>query len=215
VAAAFFKLATFASLALCLALAALWITSYFTDITLLYTTEQFTFDHSAINEERHVWMRWYVGIGRGGMGVARVRSDGPAATVRLHGYRQTPPPRFARTGWQWRRGPFLAHHEQRPDLWSPGSEGPFAWKTQTDNAIAFPIAIPLILFALLPLHRLLRARRRNRWLTQGRCGCCGYDIRATPARCPECGASQLKGAEKRRKNRAATDTPVGMNVPLP
>jgi hypothetical protein len=247
------KLTTFASLTLSLALGALWITSYFTGLIFLYNAEQFTIDRSAINEERHVWTRWYVGVGRGGVGIARILSDGPGATLRLHGYDKMPPARLSfttrrpprhpadawsaaaptllppsatptatsRTGWQWRRGPFLAHHERRPGFWSSDMadngvyNGPVIWKTETDNAVAFPIAIPTLLFALPSLRLLLRHRRRNRWLTQGRCGTCGYDIRATPARCPECGASQLKQdrGKHRGPNRPTPEDPLAMNVP--
>jgi len=43
------------------------------------------------------------------------------------------------------------------------------------------------LFAALPLTRLVRRRRTARATRKAVCRVCGYDLRATPERCPECG----------------------------
>jgi hypothetical protein len=66
----------------------------------------------------------------------------------------------------------------------------FAWQFNSDLwAIQFPHALPAAIFAIAPALWLLNIGRRRRIekLNQGLCPTCGYDLRATPDRCPECG----------------------------
>jgi hypothetical protein len=59
------------------------------------------------------------------------------------------------------------------------------------RAISFPCWIPTAAFAVLPVGcwgpRLLRRALRRRRVRRDCCPTCGYDLRATPDRCPECG----------------------------
>jgi predicted amidophosphoribosyltransferase len=51
--------------------------------------------------------------------------------------------------------------------------------------VVIPWWVPTLVLAVPPLG-MLRRRRRRRDLCL--CVSCGYDLRATPDRCPECGS---------------------------
>jgi hypothetical protein len=57
----------------------------------------------------------------------------------------------------------------------------------TQTLIDFPIWTLTVATAVLPLVWITFAVRRQRRVIGCKCGSCGYDLRATPGRCPECG----------------------------
>lgn len=48
-------------------------------------------------------------------------------------------------------------------------------------------ALPTAATAILPVAWFVQLRRRNGGHVPGLCARCGYDLRASPGRCPECG----------------------------
>jgi hypothetical protein len=61
--------------------------------------------------------------------------------------------------------------------------------------ICFSYAVPILTTEIV--HRwiikpILERNRRIAWSSHGFCPQCGYDLRATPERCPECGAVPVK-----------------------
>jgi len=61
--------------------------------------------------------------------------------------------------------------------------------TQTGIDLTFPAWLGAAVFALLPAFWLLRRLIRRKRPCPGFCQKCGYDLRATPERCPECGTA--------------------------
>jgi hypothetical protein len=56
------------------------------------------------------------------------------------------------------------------------------------HAVAIPNWLTVAALAALPLARATTYLYRRRKKVSGVCRACGYDLRATPGRCPECGA---------------------------
>jgi hypothetical protein len=61
-----------------------------------------------------------------------------------------------------------------------------------ESTVFLPHWLLCVIFALLPLHGAVivrRERRRRRGAANNLCSACGYDLRASPGQCPECGAA--------------------------
>lgn len=78
-----------------------------------------------------------------------------------------------------------------------GWESSFASESQ--EWVAGPAWLPVLAFLILPVAWIMRQRKSRRRVSAGLCETCGYDLRGTPERCPECGT-----VAKRRLNRGLT-----------
>jgi hypothetical protein len=56
----------------------------------------------------------------------------------------------------------------------------------------FPIWLPAFLTSLLPARWMFHLLKNRQRTSSQRCRTCGYDLRATPDRCPECGAAPAR-----------------------
>jgi len=66
----------------------------------------------------------------------------------------------------------------------------FPWLVNTERQLRIPF-LELAALSALPTMFFVWVSKRRR--TSGRCRICGYDLRATPDRCPECGTMRSDG----------------------
>jgi hypothetical protein len=93
---------------------------------------------------------------------------------------------------EW-RGPFQPG--QSFSAWQPSAASlvsvQSAWSVHVSYWLVFLVAaLPILFWMLVAFWRWRRAVRRARCRL---CVTCGYDLRATPDRCPECGTAVAAG----------------------
>ena len=71
--------------------------------------------------------------------------------------------------------------------------GFYAIRSGEMRVVGIPYWFLFVLVAT-PTYHWLWSRRR--WAAPGLCRTCGYDLRATPDRCPECGTKRAAHAAK-------------------
>jgi len=159
----FGKVATVGLAVVCVLVVALWVRSEF----------------------RHDDVGWRRGAGycHLGSGLGRVMFD------RVEPWRQ---PSTPLVGYSSSR---IAPFERGRQVWAGHYWWGFQWFSRPDRPAAFSgglwvAAVPywflLTICAPLPVIGVVRELRRSR-PRAGWCAGCGYDLRATPGRCPECG----------------------------
>jgi hypothetical protein len=126
----------------------------------------------------------------------------PAVSEAMPGVSSTPGFEHTR-GDAMRMSLWLEAHESRclgsaieRGFWDEGFVSGFnsrrAHWTAYESAIEVPHAALALVAAILPAlwcRRIISARRRAWRIARGLCASCGYDLRSSHERCPECGSA--------------------------
>lgn len=182
----FVSLIAAVSLLLCLTTAALWVRSHFASEHLAHAVMSgpawvgrssggvVYLDHRS---------RWAYA---GGWSFGRSRiAPGPGSLAHeyqppLRGFRFMGFGVFGGTNFSW-----PAH--EHPGVAVPVNRTDPRWWRDRYFAVSFPHWFAVLVFGILPVRWYRQLRREQLKANRGRCAVCGYDLRATPNRCPECG----------------------------
>src|SRR5688500_17921214 len=189
------NLVTLVSLVLCAAAVALWVRSY-------WVADSFAWRRAPPDGATRVSASAALHTGRGGIMWQEVRTTRPAGDARpdgpphvqfTPGWHTDPRPRAVGGGNPampfWRRLRF--GYDGNAPLTSPGRI--------SHRCACMPLWFPALLAATAATPGLAAwqgRRRRRRRAAAGNCARCGYDLRASPGRCPECGVTSLIRHEK-------------------
>ena len=156
------------SLLLCVAVCVMWVRSYWVADTLSFRYREGT------------PTRWFfVTSGRGRAGIASYWFNYP--------WQPTPEWAHGRVGWRTAPVKPAYAEDSHKVVWERLGVRLYRYADRRNHA-AWSLSlsylyIPLLPLPLLALLYLFPTRRRR----SGLCPSCGYDLRATPGRCPECG----------------------------
>ena len=172
------------SLLLFLAVGAPWIASYWRGMEVTYATglSPGTSDQSAYVFTAD-WGRADVRLvnlthASPGMWKPGIRLDWIDGATRV----------YSQNDRDWYR--FAGGKEIGGILWLHEPLGGPPWNfTGKLRACNFPGLLTAVPFTVAPAWWIIRYRNLHRRLKRGLCARCGYDIRATPGRCPECGTT--------------------------
>lgn len=160
-----FALGSVLSLLVCAVLLVLWVRSYRTaDQFVWHADKPFVFQERAVGSDSgEFWFTVYREANTAGDPIdSRSRAE----------YWRRPA-----SGGDWRE---FAIHSRIGFGFVPASGSGLP-----SGSSLIPYWFPTTLAAVLPLAWIVRHRLRRPY--SGRCATCGYDLRATPGRCPECG----------------------------
>jgi hypothetical protein len=210
-----FNLAAAVSLGMMLAIVALWVRSYFVSDTLLRVkVEPFPFPPTRSEYAAGCSRgRFYVLIDRwrdltfktGDPDGIRLRSNEMSGAQLLVG-RGTPlpkPPAAADPrAWMAARTKLLDDWAMAGTRSQSSNPSAVRYPDLGERRLIVPIYLAAMIFAVLPTIAAVGAWRAHRRVPHGRCAICGYDLRATPERCPECGTAAGTAAAAGEARRA-------------
>jgi hypothetical protein len=187
------------SLLLCLSTAALWAWSYRSGMVFLWVRTSLYFDSAGEQVGGSEGGGVHIDIARGG--VLYHYNLIPEYKVRdmVH-VDVVDPPHKRIDSWRFEFDSFPSPENQPlPEsithssrLFEWGFYGSINWGPKQEHwiEVQVPLYVFVIAFAILPGYWLLRRYRRRHRLKNELCATCGYDLRATPDRCPECGTAR-------------------------
>jgi hypothetical protein len=152
---------------------------------------------------RSYWVGEFVGYNQGPSGVSYwVRAEADGISFEKFRFESSTRDRSGWTRFSIRRGTPMAY-PGNPG-YDPAERGiwsmPRVDTTSRPSSPAFnsdglwasahlPFWVLAAVTGIAPTIRLCRSMLRRRRTSAGLCSACGYDLRATPDRCPECGAT--------------------------